>query len=210
MPCACHARNRSRLTLDSHRSSGRDRSPNPRHPHGALDELREKTLAFGSRDSGHAHILPIYFLKREGFVARRDHQPLRFDLEVGKHGDTGASEVEVLSAVLDGRAAAGAVGEPFWVRGLATGQVPRGAAEAIWISPPFNHCMFTALPVDPDGHGGLDEERAAAFTKALFAMSYDDPRHRPILDAEGLKAWLPPRTDGYASLVEAARELGLL
>src|SRR5207253_6410081 len=105
----------------------------------SLPSLRGKTLALGSRDSGHAHVLPVYFLRREGLWAERDYRPLRFDLDVGKHGDTGASEVEVLKAVLDGRADAGAVGEPFWGRALATGQVPRGGAEAVWTSPPFHH-----------------------------------------------------------------------
>lgn len=169
----------------------------------SVEALRGKTLALGSRDSGHAHILPVHFLRKLGLEVERDYRPLRFDLDVGKHGDTGASEVEVLKAVLDGRAEAGVVGEPFWARALETGQVPRGGAEAVWTSPPFHHCMFTALP-------DFDEAKGSEFVRALFAMSYDDPRHRPILDAEGLKQWLPPRTDGYASLVEAAGELGLL
>ena len=47
---------------------------------------------------------------REG----RDYRTLRFDSDVGKHGDTGTSEVEVVRAVLDGRADAGAIGSPFW------------------------------------------------------------------------------------------------
>jgi phosphonate transport system substrate-binding protein len=170
-------------------------------------ELRGKTLALGSRDSGHAANLPVWFLAREEKLeAGRDYRALRFDLDVGKHGDTGTSEQEVLRAVLDGRAEAGAVGEPFWARALATGLVPRGGAEAIWTSPPFHHCMFTALP---EGEV-LGAEEAKRFVDALLAMDYDDPKQRPILEAEGLKRWLPPHTDGYASLTEAARAQGLL
>jgi hypothetical protein len=30
------------------------------------------------------------------------------------------------------------------------------------------------------------------------AMSYDNPAHREILHAEGLKRWLTPHLDGYA------------
>jgi hypothetical protein len=44
-----------------------------------------------------------------------------------------------------------------------------------------------------------------AFEKALFAMSFDNPRHRPVLEAEGLKKWIEPQ-DGYASLRAACRE----
>jgi ABC-type phosphate/phosphonate transport system substrate-binding protein len=174
-------------------------------------DLRGKTLALGSRDSGHAAILPVWFLgQQEKLVEGRDYKTLRFNLDVGKHGDTGTSEQEVLRAVLDGKAEAGAVGEPFWARALATGLVPRGGAEAIWTSPPFHHCMFTALPLEERGSDGLGASEAKAFVDALLAMDYDDPKQRPILEAEGLKRWLAPHTDGYGSLTEAAKAQGLL
>jgi hypothetical protein len=34
-------------------------------------------------------------------------------------------------------------------------------------------------------------------------MRYDDAAVRPLLDLEGLKAWLPGRTSGYAQLERA-------
>jgi len=37
-------------------------------------------------------------------------------------------------------------------------------------------------------------------------MSYDDPRHREMMDMEGLKAWLPGRTAGYHDLTLAVEE----
>jgi phosphonate transport system substrate-binding protein len=39
-------------------------------------------------------------------------------------------------------------------------------------------------------------------------MSYDNPVHRPILEAEGLKRWLSPHVDGYAALRQAAAQQG--
>ena len=82
-----------------------------------------RTLALGSRDSGHAAILPVYFLAARGLAEGKDYRTLRFNSDVGKHGDTGASEVDVVRAVLDGRADAGAIGSPFWnaVRSRAPG-----------------------------------------------------------------------------------------
>ena len=67
-----------------------------------LADLKGRKLALGSRDSGHAAILPVYFLEREGMVEGKDYQSLRFNSDVGKHGDTGASESEVVRALLDG------------------------------------------------------------------------------------------------------------
>src|SRR6266436_259795 len=70
----------------------------------ALAALRDRTLALGSRDSGHAAILPVHFLESEGLVEGREYRTLRFDSDVGKHGDTGTSEAEVIRAVLEGGA----------------------------------------------------------------------------------------------------------
>jgi phosphonate transport system substrate-binding protein len=165
-----------------------------------LSDLRRRRLALGSRDSGHAAILPVHFLAEAGLVEGRDYQSLRFNTDLGKHGDTGTSEVDVLKAVLNGEVDAGAVGSPFWA-GVLSGQlVPAGALESIWSSPHYHHCMFTARV-------GLPPEDATRFTEALFRMN-GEPRLRPILDAEGLKEWVSPRTEGYASLREAARRQG--
>lgn len=166
-----------------------------------VDDLRGKTVALGSRDSGHAAILPLHFLEQAGLVADKDYRTLRFDLDVGKHGDTGTSEVDVLKAVLDGRADAGAVGSPFWSGIVEKKLVPEGAVAEIWSSPPYSHCMFTARE-------GLEESTAKAFQAALSAMSWDNAKHRVVLEAEGLKRWLPPETSGYASLRSAAAQQG--
>jgi len=164
-------------------------------------DLKGGTLALGSRDSGHAAILPVYFLEQQGMREGSDYTTLRFDSDVGKHGDTGASEVEVVRAVLDGRADAGAIGSPFWAIVRNEHLIPEAALTEIWSSPAYNHCMFTARP-------DLDPEMERRFVEALSAMSYDNPVHRSILDAEGLKRWLPPHLEGYAALRQAASEQG--
>jgi phosphonate transport system substrate-binding protein len=170
-------------------------------PVAALADLKNRTLALGSRDSGHAAILPVYFLEREGLLEGRDYRTLRFDSDVGKHGDTGKSEVEVVRAVLDGRADAGAIGNPFWKTLQTQHLVPEGALTEIWTSPAFNHCMFTARP-------DLDPALDKAFAEALSEMSYDNPNHRVVLEAEGLRSWELPHLDGYDALRQAAAKQG--
>ncbi|MGH7123764.1 MAG: phosphate/phosphite/phosphonate ABC transporter substrate-binding protein, partial [Stellaceae bacterium] len=170
-------------------------------PVGALPDLRNRTLALGSRDSGHAAILPVHFLEHEGMVEGRDYQTLRFNSDVGKHGDTGTSEAEVVRAVLDGRADAGAIGSPFWQALRGQRLVPEGALVEIWTSEPYNHCMFTARPdLDP----GLERR----FADALAGMSYDNPSHRAVLESEGLKRWIAPQLDGYEALRDASANQG--
>src|SRR5215471_11081008 len=115
-------------------------------PVSTVSDLKGRTLALGSRDSGHAAILPVHFLEQQGMRERSEYETLRFDSDVGKHGDTGTSEIEVVRAVLDGRADAGAIGSPFWDSVRSERLVPAGALDEIWSSPPYNHCMFTARP----------------------------------------------------------------
>jgi ABC-type phosphate/phosphonate transport system substrate-binding protein len=170
-------------------------------PISTLADLKNRTVALGSRDSGHAAILPVHFLEHQGMREGRDYRALRFNSDLGKHGDTGTSEVDVVRAVLDGRADAGAIGSPFWNTVRSEKLVPESGLTEIWSSPPYNHGMFTARP-------DLDPERERRFADALSAMSYDNPAHRPILDAEGLQRWLPPHVDGYGALRLAAAQQG--
>jgi phosphonate transport system substrate-binding protein len=75
--------------------------------------LKGKRLALGTLDSGQASILPLYFLKQNGIDHSRDLKTIRFEIDVGKHGDTRTSEVEVLKAVINGAADAGAIGDQY-------------------------------------------------------------------------------------------------
>jgi len=161
-------------------------------------DLAGKTLAVGSRDSTQARILPLHFLRQEG-VDLGKVTLLPFDSDLGKHGDTGASELEVLQAVAAGRAHAGTIGDLVWVTEQAAGRVDAKLIEVSWTTPGFDHCMFDAMP-------GLGETRVRAFQDALFAMSWDDPAHRRLLELEGLRQWMPPRETGYESLRAALDE----
>jgi ABC-type phosphate/phosphonate transport system substrate-binding protein len=166
-----------------------------------LKDIRGQVVALGSRDSGHAAILPVHFWSKEGLEEGVDYRSLRIDSDVGKHGDTGASERQVLAAVLDGRTAAGALGSPFWSAVVTQGLVDPKAVSPVWTSPAFSHCMFTGRPSLPSDVGDR-------FLAGLERMTPANPRHAEILAAEGLKAWLPPTAAGYDDLRDAARAQG--
>jgi len=165
----------------------------------SLADLHGKTLAVGSRDSTQARILPLHFAKKEGLDVEKV-KLLAFDTDLGKHGDTGTSELDVLQALHDGRAQAGTVGDLIWVLEQAAGRVDPKVVEVLWTTPGFDHCMFDAMPTFPD-------DRAQAFRKALFAMKWDDAKSRRLLELEGLKQWMEPRDEGYPSLRAALDEI---
>lgn len=171
----------------------------------SLADVRGKRLALGSADSGQAAILPVEYLHQAGVEADRDCQVLRFDLDVGKHGDTGTSELEVLKALRDNQADVGALGDATWAKQLAEGKVDPNRVRAFWTSPGYCHCNFTVLADFPEAVG-------REWTESLVAMRYDDPRWRGLMDLEGLKRWLradPAVMKGYDLLFQAADRQGL-
>lgn len=163
-----------------------------------LGELAGKRLAVGSRDSTQARILPLYFLAKQGVDLARV-QIIPFDTDVGKHGDTGTSELDVLHALHEGSADAGTVGDLIWMQEQAAGRVDASKIAVLWTTPGFDHCMFDAMPSVP-------EDKLERFREAIFSMRWEDPRHRRILELEGLKQWMPPREEGYDSLLDALRQ----
>jgi phosphonate transport system substrate-binding protein len=161
----------------------------------SLKDLEKKTVAVGSSDSTQARILPLYFLSQEG-VDLSLVNLLPFDAGLGKHGDTGASEIDVLKALHEGRAQAGTVGDLIWVTEQAAGRVDSNRVDVLWTTPTFDHCMF-------DAHPAISSEKVESFRRALFAMRWENEKHRRLLELEGLHEWLPPREDGYRSLEQA-------
>jgi ABC-type phosphate/phosphonate transport system substrate-binding protein len=161
-----------------------------------VDELAGRRLALGSRDSGHAAILPLFYLQEQGLAQESLGKLVRFDTDIGKHGDTGDSELRVVQAVAEGDADAGALGDATWARFRTEGLPASNELEVSWRSPSYYHCNFTALP-------SFDRELAVRWQEALLAMNFDDPSMRNAMTLEGVRRWLPGDRSGYASL-EAA------
>jgi ABC-type phosphate/phosphonate transport system substrate-binding protein len=157
----------------------------------AITDLPGRRLALGSRDSAQAAILPLHFLAQAGIPIDRI-ELLRFDTDVGKHGDTGTSELEGLRAVEDGTADAAAVGVSTW----EVVKADYGELGPIWSSPPYSHCNFTTLAPS-------DDSRIQSWVDRLLEMSWEVPKHRRIFELEGLTRWVRPDLAGYEPLFEA-------
>jgi ABC-type phosphate/phosphonate transport system substrate-binding protein len=166
-----------------------------------LESLKGRRVALGSRDSGQARILPVYYLASAG-IDESDIELVLFDSDVGKHGDTGRSDLDALRAVIDDRADAAAVGVNTWSALTAAGDSTVADLEVVWESEPYNHCNFTALP-------DLDQGRADAWVDRLLAMDWHDPDDRRILELEGLREWKRPELAGYEPLIAAMTAQGI-
>ena len=165
-----------------------------------ITKLKGSRVGYGSRDSAQAAIIPEFYIIGAGLNASSDYEAIRFNSDIGKHGDTGFSETEAIEALLAGNVDVAAVGETCWMN-----LSPLAAAElkCIWTSPPYSHCNFTALP-------DIDKSARELFIKTLLKMDYNNPEHRRILELEGLKQWVPGDKKGYQTVFEAVDKTGYL
>jgi phosphonate transport system substrate-binding protein len=159
-----------------------------------LEDLRGRRIGCGDADSPQAHIMPVHALRAEGFDPRGDCVATRLDRDVGKHGDTGASELAQLARVRPGEL------DACVVSGLTLDGVRRlrdsGGVRELWASPPFHHCCFTVV-------GG--DERHARFRELLLSMDIADPNLCEPMELEHVNRWLAFDASGYRELMAAVQ-----
>jgi ABC-type phosphate/phosphonate transport system substrate-binding protein len=123
----------------------------------------------------------------------------RFDVLLGKHGDHIGGERDAARALMAGEVDAAWMLDANHLGFSRDGTLPPGSTRVIATTAPFDHCNFTVLDDAPAGLVGR-------FVALLLAQRYDDPTVRPLMDLEGLRAWLPGRTSGYAPLAAAVAD----
>lgn len=191
-----------------------------------LQDLRGKKFGLGSKDSAQAAIMALYYLKKAEISAQitefnspdecgrgRDDEikatnlsVVRHNSDLGKHGDTGRSEFDVLESIKKGDLDAGSIGSSTWVRILQDGSYPE--ITSFWSSPGYCHCNFSVL-------SDFDEILSEAFSQMLLSQNLrkNDPLIAKMMAMEGLNEW--KRFDaeaekGYEELYKAMKEQNLL
>lgn len=163
----------------------------------SLEALRGKTVAVGAGDSPQATLIPLLHLAEAGLEPGVDFEVRRFDKLLGKHGDHVGGERDAARALLRGEVDACCMIDGNHLVFTHEGTLPAKSTRILATTERYDHCNFTIV----EGIG--DEAAIARFTELLLAMRYDDPDVRPLLDLEGLKAWMPGRLEGYALLERA-------
>lgn len=167
----------------------------------SIADLAGKTIAFGAADSPQATLVPKEHLRRGGLTEDR-YRTLRFDVLVGKHGDHIGGELEAFRALVSGEADACCMLDLNWDAWGRDGTIDPNRFGLLSTTPPFDHCVFTVK-------GDFPPDREKAFLRALFSMDYENPRHREMMDLEGLKRWEPGRATGFDLLASACETQGM-
>ena len=161
-----------------------------------LADLKGLTLATGALDSPQAMLIPLGRLRQDGLDPDADLTIRGFDVLVGKHGDHVGGERDAFECVRRGEAAACAMLDLNWEGWTRDGTIDADRFAIVAETARFDHCVFTVRQY-------FDADAEQRWLDALFAMRYDNPGHREMMDLEGLKAWLPGRTTGFGPLTAA-------
>jgi phosphonate transport system substrate-binding protein len=161
-----------------------------------LGDLRGRTIAVGAPDSPQATLLPLAALRSLGLESGRDFAVRAFDVLGGKHGNHIGGERDAAVALAAGEVDAVCLldgnRKQFEAEGLFA---PHGVA-VLARTDYYDHCNFTVTSASP-------EELVDRFKELLLGMSYEDPEVKPLLELEGLRRWVPARTEGYKQLESA-------
>jgi ABC-type phosphate/phosphonate transport system substrate-binding protein len=159
-------------------------------------DLRGKRVGVGAADSPQATMIPLLAIADAGLHPGNDFEVVRHDVLVGKHGDHIGGERDAVVALMAGKADAACVIDGNRLAFTREGLFQPNQLRVALQTGLYDHCNFTVL---------AETAATAKLRELLLAMSYDDAAVRPLLDMEGLKAWLPGRTTGYTLLERAVR-----
>lgn len=172
----------------------------------SVQDLKGKKFGLGSADSAQAAILPLKYLQNELGNDINDVEIIRYNSDLGKHGDTGRSEFDVLEDIKNDKLDAGAIGVSTWVRIIEEGLFPDGEIEAFYTSEGYCHCNFTALD-------SLDKDVEKTFVDMIMSQDPNDPIIKKMMQMEGLNRWVlttDAELKGYEVLTEAMKEQDLI
>ena len=159
----------------------------------ALPDLKGKTLAFGSESSTSGHLMPRYFLMKQGIDPNRDLARYAFS---GAH-DATAKWVE------SGKVDAGALNESVWKKLVDEKKVDTSKVEVFYTTPDFYDYNWTV-------RGDLDPKVVQKLRAAFLGLDPSKPEQKAILDLQRTKRFIETRPENYLGIEEAARSAGLI
>lgn len=159
----------------------------------SLQDLKGKTFVFGSPSSTSGHLMPRYFLLKQGIDPDRDFSRIAFS---GAHDAT-------VAFVASGRAEGGVLNASVWERLVERGDANAREVRVIASTPPYYDYNWTV-------RGDLDPAVVEKLTSAFLNLNPHNPVHKEILDLQRASKFIRTRPENYKGIEEAARAAGLL
>ena len=159
----------------------------------SLQDLKGKSFAFGSASSTSGHLMPRYFLQKEGI------KPETFFKNVAYSGAHDATVAWVASGKVD----AGALNASVWEKLVQSGKVDGSKVKLLATTPTFYDYNWTV-------RGNLDKKLQERISAAFLKLNPKNPQDKAILDLQRASRFIPTKADNYKGIEAAAEAAGLL
>jgi phosphonate transport system substrate-binding protein len=158
-----------------------------------LEDLKGKTLSFGSESSTSGHLMPRSFLLGAKIDPDADLKRIAFS---GAHDAT-------VAAVAGGKVDAGALNISVWEKLVAEKKVDPAVVRVFYTTPGYFDYNWT---VRSDMNPALKKK----ITDAFLALNSATPEGKEILDLQRATKFIPTKAANYADIEKAAHSAGLL
>jgi phosphonate transport system substrate-binding protein len=159
----------------------------------SLAELKGKTFAFGSPSSTSGHLMPRYFLMKDGINPDTDFKAVAFS---GAHDAT-------VAFVASGRAEAGVLNASVMDKLVESGNPNAAKVRVLASTPPYYDYNWTVRP-------GLDAALTKKLTEAFLKLDPANPEHKEIMALQRASKFVATKASNYDGIEAAAKAAGLL
>ncbi len=158
-----------------------------------LDDLKGKTLSFGSESSTSGHLMPRSYL-----LAAK----INPDTDLKRVAYSGAHDATV-AAVAGGKVDAGALNISVWEKLVDAKKVDPAVVRVFYTTPSYYDYNWTV-------RSDLTPALKKKLTDAFLALDINNPEHKEILALQKAGKFLPTKPENYKSIEAAAQSAGLL
>jgi phosphonate transport system substrate-binding protein len=159
----------------------------------SLQDLKGKTLSFGSESSTSGHLMPRSFL----LAAKIDP-----DTDLKRIAFSGAHDATV-AAVAGGKVDAGALNISVWEKLVEQKKVDTNTVRVFYTTPPYFDYNWSV-------RADMPAELKKKITDAFLALDSSTPEGKAILDLQRATKFIPTKAENYVNIEAAAKNAGLL
>ena len=158
-----------------------------------LEDLKGKTLSFGSQSSTSGHLMPRSFLLAAKINPDADLKRVAFS---GAHDAT-------IAAVSSGKVDAGALNISVWEKFVTEKKVDPAQVKVFYTTPAYYDYNWSV-------HADMPVALRDKITQAFLALNKNTPEGKEVLELQRATRFVPTKVENYKSIEAAARSAGLL
>ncbi len=158
-----------------------------------LDDLKGKTLSFGSQSSTSGHLMP------RSFMLAAKVNP---DVDLKRVSFSGAHDATI-AAVASGKVDAGALNISVWEKFLNEKKVDPAVVKVFYTTPPYYDYNWTV-------HADMPADLRGKLQQAFLSLDPSTPQGKEILELQRASKFVATKVENYNGIRAAAENAGLL